>query len=321
MHLRACAAKSATNRLQCRQFLRLLMLFSFIGPATIASAQNDLPTVSGGDLRQHQAFETLPAAIKLSVDAAIEYYNKYEAQNSIRALDAIRRQMTETTPYKSLFCAWLHQWRAFNYDLLKNRDSVKTYVKHSIRANTEIWRDYEYFRVPQGVREIYQESWNETQEEFAKKRRSWRVALGPVFRVDFSNHYGIIAGLGTAVKTQAINDNTQLFENLLLYMRRQWMRKNIERLSAGLYGEFSFLIPLEKRNWKTLNKISPIKAISFGPVLGYTYQSGWELGGTVEAVRLDIGRDKTRISQTATLKDKLAFLSYANFELYIRKWF
>lgn len=309
---------------------KILMLFSPLPMLILllvglnvewALAQYELTTATGGDLRQHSAFVSLPSPVKALVDSALKYYNQMpDPPKSIAALQKIDA-LHSIYEYPRIFRAWIYQWLAFNYDLLKQADSVKTYVRLSTKTNMEIWHDYKYFRVPETVQDAFQEHWTALQERFAKQHNNFRMGFGPIIRADFTTRYGITAGLGTAVKTRAVNDSTQLFQNLLLYGRRQWMRKNIERLTAGLYGEFSLLFPLEKRTWKTLGKVSPLKAISFGPVLGYANQSSWELGGTIEAIRLDIGRNKTRISQTTTLKTNLAFLSYANFEVYFRKWF
>ncbi|MDZ7344849.1 MAG: hypothetical protein ONA90_10100, partial [candidate division KSB1 bacterium] len=59
-----------------------------------------------------------------------------------------------------------------------------------------------------------------------------------------------------------------------------------------------------------------------GPILYYTWQSGWEFGGTFEIARLFIGGGEAHsdLSNTA-LKKGSVILSHSVFEIYLRKWF
>jgi len=285
--------------------------------AELTFAQYELTTASGGDLRQHLAFENLPLPIKALVDSAIKYYNNDpDPRKSIAALQKIRA-LDGAYEYQRIFRSWIYQWLAFNYDLLKQPDSVKTYVRLSTKTNMEIWHDYKYFRVPETVQGAFQEYWTALQERFLKKRKSWRVAVGPIARAEFSNRFGIATGIGTSViRIEELTEakffqDLKLFQDLLFYVRAQRMRKNIERLTAGFYGEFSLSLKESEK---------PVKILSFGPILSYAYQSGWELGSTFEIFRFVIG-GKTRISQTVSIEDKKLAYTYANFELYIRKWF
>jgi hypothetical protein len=128
----------------------------------------------------------------------------------------------------------------------------------------------------------------------------------------------VVAGVGTPIVIfveDALNKSgAKFFDQLLLYVRIQRMRKTLERLTAAWYLEFSLVENLKEPGVKFA------KVFSGGPIMSYTWRSGWELGGSSEVARLIIGQDpKPRFSQTAFKKD--ISLSYANFELYLRRWF
>lgn len=285
-----------------------------------AQSQTNLPVTCEKALPQVEAL----------IHSAVESFEANDPAKSINTLKKIL-EMTEFDGMNGLCKAWVYQWLALSYDDLDTSkaisDSARSYIRLSLEENPEIWREHADSRLTPRLRKTYQDCWNEIETQFLKKRKSWRVAVGPITRAEFSNRFGIATGIGTTVisledtisKENSNDFKVNLFRDLLLYVRAQKMRKTLERLMAGLYGEFSLSLSKAEK---------PAKVLSFGPILGYAKQSGLEFGGTFEIARLVIGGGKTRISQTISSnngknsrdKTKLAF-SYTNFELYLRKWF
>lgn len=303
------------------KIMRILTLCITVLVFDSAWSQNNLPVPC----------EKASPRVGALIQNAIETFDDNEPVQSIRILKNIL-ETAEPGEMNGLCKAWVYQWLALSYDDLDSLETARQYLIRSLEQDPEIWREYADSRLPSRLRKNYQERWNAIETQFAKKRRSWRVAVGPIIRADLSNRYGVVTGIGTTFVslTDTINgfaktsgfaktDNNfevNLFRDLLLYVRLQWMRKTIERVTAGAYGEFSLSFPLKRDDWK-----KPDKAVSFGPSLSYAWQSGWEFGGTFEAARLVIGSGKTRISQTISNQESKLFFSYANFELYLRKWF
>jgi len=256
--------------------------------------------------------ENLPS-VKALIDSTTFYYNKFNFSKSAEFLHKILAEEKAGMYRLDDLCrAAVYQQLARCHDDSATLEIAQNYVIQSLREDPEIWREHAHPLLSERLQRIYRKCWNEMQIAFMKKRKSWRVALGPVTRVDFSNRLGVMTGIGTSVVRIEDFDSLKVFQDLLLYVRVQRMRKTIERLTAGFYGEFSLSLKEAEK---------PAKILSFGPILGYARQSGWEIGSTFEIARFVIGGGKTRISQTiATDNKKLAF-SYANFELYIRKWF
>ncbi|MDZ7407381.1 MAG: hypothetical protein ONB41_25300 [candidate division KSB1 bacterium] len=256
--------------------------------------------------------ENLPS-VRALFDSTTFHYNKFNFSKSAEFLHkALAEEKAGMYKLDKLCRAAIYQQLARCHDDSATLDLAENYVIQSLKEDPEIWREHAHPLLSERLQRIYRKCWNQMQTDFMKKRRSWRVAVGPIARVDFSNRFDIATGIGTSVvRIEELND-AKLFEDLLLYVRVQRMRKNIERLMPGYYGEFSLSLKKAKK---------PAQILSFGPILGYACQSGWEIGGTFEIARLVIGGGKTRISQTiATDNNKLAF-SYANFEVYLRKWF
>ncbi|GEM_PF-3467860 len=281
--------------------MRILIFFIIVFAVGSAQSQNNLPIPC----------EKAPPQVKALIQSAIE---TFDANQPARSIQTLRKILETTAPgtMDGLCKAWVYQWLALSYDDLDSLETARKYVIRSLEQDPEIWRVHADSRLKPGLRKTFQDCWNEIETQFLEKRKSWRVAIGPITRAEFSNRFGIAAGIGTSVvRIEELND-AKLFEDLLLYVRAQRMRKNIERLTAGFYGEFSLSLKGSEK---------PVKILSSGPILSYAYQSGWELGSTFEIARLVIGGGKTRISQTISTKDKKLAFSYANFELYIRKWF
>jgi len=281
--------------------MRILTFLVMVFGVESALSQIDVP----------DACKNTSPQIQTLIRSAIESFHANESTKSINTLKTILN-LAELEKLNGLCKAWLYQWLALSYDDLDSVETARTYVMRSLKEDLEIWREHADPSLTPRLRKTYQDSLTEIEKRFINKRKSWRVALGPVTRVDFSNRYGVMTGIGTSVVRIEDFDSLKVFQDLLLYVRVQRMRKTIERLTAGFYGEFSLSLKEAEK---------PAKILSFGPILGYARQSGWEIGSTFEIARFVIGGGKTRISQTiATDNKKLAF-SYANFELYIRKWF
>ncbi len=287
--------------------MRRLVFFIITFTAGSALSQNNLPTPC----------EKASPQVKTLIQSAIETFDANEPARSIQTLRKIL-EPAASEELDGLCKAWAYQWLALSYDDLDSLQTARQYVIRSLAQDPEIWREHADTRLPPRLRKTYQDCWNAIEKKFSEKRRNWRIAVGPIARAEFSNRFGLATGIGTSViRIEELNDvrlfqDLKLFQDLLLYVRAQRMRKNIERLTAGFYGEVSLSLKESEK---------PVQILSFGPILSYAYQSGWELGSTFEIVRFVIGGGKTRISQTISIKDNKLAYSYANFELYIRKWF
>jgi len=279
---------------------------------------------------EYLSFEKLPEATQKLIISAIDDYNNGKHQQSIETLKSLLAEKGIYKPERSLR-AWSNQWLALNYFAL-HVDSLaiaKKYVDLSLEDDVEILREHvEFRRMPQDLREIYQESWQKLQDAFNRKRQSWRLSLGIISRVDFSRRFGFfdyVVGIGTPViiKLNVPDEKSEFvsFKKLVLYTRMQWMRKNIERLTPGFYLEFSLLEEdLEKKDF-TEGTMKFKKVLSGGAVVSYTWKSGWEMGGNVELARflLDGGENDLKFSQTVFSGDLT--LTVSRFELYVRMWF
>jgi hypothetical protein len=269
----------------------------------ISSAQSQTPIPA--------ACEKASPQIQELIISVIDGFDANEPAKSIIALEKML-VIDRAEKLKGLCRAWVYQWLALCYDDLDSLEMARKYVILSLEEDPEIWREHADSRLKARLRKTYQDCWEEILERFMKKRKSWRVAVGPIIRADISNRYGMVTGIATTFVSINL-DSLEVFKDLLLFVRLQRMRKNIERLTSGFYGEFSLSLRKAEK---------PAKVLSFGPILSYAYQSGSEIGCTFEIARLVIGSGKTRISQTIFFKENksLAF-SYANFEIYLRKWF
>jgi len=258
--------------------------------------------------------ENLPS-VKALIDSTTFYYNKFNFSKSAEFLHKILAEEKEGLYRLDGLCrAAIYQQLTRCHDDSATLELAKNYVNQSLEADPEIWREHAHPLLSERLQRMYRKRWNEIVDSFMKKRKSWRVAIGPIIRADFSNRYGVVTGIGTTVVSIKNLDTLQIFrdQDLLIYLRLQRMRKTIERLTAGFYGEVSLSLRESEK---------PGKVLSFGPILSYAYQSGLEIGGTFEIARLVLG-GKARISQTISLgKENEAAFSYGNFELYLRKWF
>ncbi len=315
-----------------RQFTILLAVAVFVnfGGFELALAQQPIyPKRLSSRLIKDARFSELPQPLVALVDSAIKHYDDGDNEGRQRSVQDLRKILTmeEVKKTSSLFRAWVHEWLALSYFALDSSMMlVEQHVKQSLDENMEIWREYpDLKRLPEEVRDIYQTRWAYIESEFRKKLRSIRIAAGPISRVDFSyrmlENWDIVGGIGTPIKVEVVPDrdvtksNFSAFKQLLLFMRIQWMRKTIERLSAGVYLGFSF-----EDSSKSGIQFSTMY-VNGGPILSYTYKSGWEIGSTFEVARLVIkGAPETDLSQTALKRDPVT-LSHGIFEFYLRKWF
>jgi hypothetical protein len=297
-----------------------------LGLGSAAAQQSKyLPHLSSRLIKEAR-FAELPAPISALVDSAIKHFDDdHEPQKSAQDLQKILA-MKEFKKTRSLFRAWVYQWLALNYFALDSSLTlVEQNVNHSLKANVEISREYpDLKRLPVEVKDIYQTQWIVIEDEFRKKLRSVRVALGPISRLDFSyrmlENWDVVGGIGTPIKVEVVPEGDiakskfSAFDQLLLFTRIQWMRKTIERLSAGIYVGFNFVDSLksgEKTN----------KYFSGGPILGYTFKSGWEIGGSFEVAQLAFGSGAHSDLSITAIEKKSLLLSHGIIELYIRKWF
>ncbi len=308
---------------------RILLVGLIAASGSPASAQIELKLDK--NVRRYLSFEKLHEKTQSAILSAINNYDNGDHQQSINALMNLSTDVGSYKPRRSLR-AWSNQWLALNaFALQDSIETVRKYVKFSLNEDVEIWREYaEVKRMPYDLRDLYQEAWDELQENFNKKRKSWRIGVGTISRMDLSYRYGyyeVLIGVGAPIVVDISGkENVFKFKQLLLYTRIQRVRKSIERLSAGYYFEFSLLE--EDLSEDNLSKLLFRKAISAGPVLCYAHKSGLEIGGSFEVVRLLFKSDNPKepesddlaFSQTIKI-DKKLFLSYANFEVYIRKWF
>lgn len=297
------------------------------------------------DLARQKWFQNLPVPAQILADSALRYYDDFENQKSIQVLQSLQTMINtgELKKTSGRFRAWIYELLAANYYHLARLDSlgftlaqrelVKSYVHGSLEENIGIWPEHvdEVRVIPDEIRILYQESWDEIYENFAQKRKSWRVGVGTIMRADFGYSLGFLdvaAGIGTTLdafvdpETSEPRVPTELrFRNLLLFVRLQKMRKNLKQLTPGGYLEYSFSEDLTQSGHQTAH------ALSIGPVVGYAHPSGWEIGGSFEFARLIIGRESQEQSQQLTSQQiKLdesndLIISYGYFEFYLRKWF
>jgi hypothetical protein len=276
---------------------------------------------------RYLAFEQLPSQIQADVISAINDYDNGLEIASIATLKKILTGRPFYRPGRSLR-AWSYQWLAMNYFAKYKQDSLSVtekYVDSSLANDLEIWREFADVRIEEGLRRIYQDHWDGIFQRHEQRRKSLRFGFGTISRADYSYRYGVIdfvVGIGTPVVV-VVQDEFKLefFNQFLFYLRIQRMRKNLERLTPGIFVEFALLeeefdaveIPEGKL------KFDPV--LSAGPILSYTYKSGWEIGAEFEIIRLNLSETKgnLRFSQTA-FKENFT-LSFSNFALYLRKWF
>ncbi len=287
------------------------------------------------NVRQYLSVNEQPEFVLSLITSVVDHYDNGEYPQAITALNSILAGDGREKPNGSLR-AWTYQWLALNHSAAKDSITVvKKYVQLSLDADVEIWREYaEFARMPRDLREIYQECWNSLQEQFNKKRHSWRLGLGTISRLDYgyrTETLEVLGGLGAPIVADLASKKIK-FNQLLLYARLQRVRRSIERIFGGYYVEFSFLE--ENLNDNKLNAPQKLKftpSLSAGAALGYANKSSWELGASFEVARLlfkksdsDKKGDNSQsggidFSQTTKINDWP--LLYGNFEFYVRKWF
>jgi hypothetical protein len=306
------------NSLACgRRFFLYLVLVTCCF-STAPAQQKSRPNLPEKVL-EYIDFESLPEQTGGEVFAVVNNTDNARYERAIEALNGILSEDSLYQPGRSLL-AWCYQWLAFNYSALDSTALAEKDVALSLEKDLEIWREYADFRLGSYLRRVYQQQWDAIFQRHAQKRKSIRLGLGTISRADFGYNYGVVDvtfGIGTPVAV-VLQDEFRIdfFEQVLLYTRIQRMRKDLERLTPGIYVEFA-LLEENIRNGK-LN-FKPV--VSAGPVLGYTYKSGWEIGADFEIIRLLLSetKDEPKFSQTAF--EETFSLSFSNFEIYIRKWF
>lgn len=300
------------------QLWRVLPVVLIISGGASASAQPQKRPNLDKKVIQYLAFEKLPTPTQSLIVSAIDSFDNRKNRQSIDTLMTLLAGEGIYKPQRSLR-AWSHQWLALNYfSVLDSAARAEEYVKLSIKDDVEIWREYADSRMQPGLREIYQEYWDELQQNFDKKRHSWRLAVGTISRLDYSyrsRFLEVLAGFGAPVVVD-LQDQKFRIKQVLLYTRIQRMRRSIERITAGFYFEPSFLAEKDTTN----NKLRITGAVGVGVVIAYPYKSGWEIGGSVEGARLLFEKSvELTFSQTKEIGNST--LSYGNFEFYVRKWF
>lgn len=276
-----------------------------------------------GEITEKEWFQKLPTHMRTLADSAVCLAHDSKYEESIKILQDLLG-MRETQKVNRFFRAWLYQWMAYNFYPTDNLDTTRYFVSRSLREDFDIWPDHADSILPIEVRGLYQDRQKEILDQFIKKRRSFRVAIGTITRAEIGYSYRFINvafGVGTTFIQEIQNiledgakSETEFFRDFLLFVRVQGMRKNIKRWTAGSYLEFALLEDLKEEKFK------PSTALSAGPIISYTFQSELEVGVSFEVARLDFGRHQDKkFSRTSSQGD--VDVSYGNFELYFRKWF
>lgn len=272
-------------------------------------------------------FEQLPSQIQADMISAINDYDNGREIESIETILKILKGSTFYQPGRSLR-AWSYQWLAMDYFAKYQQDSLSVterYVDRSLSEDLEIWREFADVRIEEGLRRIYQEHWDAIFQRHEQKRKSFRFGFGTISRADYSYRYRVIdfvVGIGTPVVFVLQDDfKFEVFNQILLYTRIQRMRKNLERLTAGFYMEFALLERKLQTTDLDVRKLQFDSVISAGPILSYTYKTGWEIGTEFEIIRLNFSKSKGSLGFSQTAFKENFTLSFSNFAFYFRKWF
>lgn len=303
-----------------RSILILLIAVAAAGVPAPARAQKK-PNLDANVIA-YLDFEKLLERNQSLIVAAVDDYNNREHRRSISALQALLSGESIYQPKKPLR-AWAEQWLAINYAVLADSlAKAREHARRSLDEDVEIWREYPYRKMPQDLRDIYQEEWQALQQAFDRKHKGFRLGLGTISRMDFSYRFNlleIMVGVGAPLAVDPEEEKIRLRPQLLFYSRLQRLRRSIERLSAGYYVEVSGL----EENWRE-DGFKLQSVVSVGSVIAYPYNGGVEFGGSFEVARVFLFRDEPgelpfvqRIKST----ELKFFGTYANFEIYLRKWF
>lgn len=308
-----------------RRCWRRRLMQSVLAGAVLAGANGTVAQVEkklDKNVHQYLSFDKLSEPVQARIGAAIDHYDNGEYARAITVLHTILAGAGPDKPGSALR-AWACQWLALNYFAMKDSSAaVEKYVQHSLDADIEIWREFaEPNRMPRGLYELYRAHWEGLQQTFDKKHKAFRVGLGTISRVDFSyraRFLEIITGFGAPIVVNIENEKIAL-KQLLIYVRLQRLRRVIERLSPGFYFEFEMLEEDVSRN--NIGKLHFGEVISSGIVMAYPHKSGVEIGGSFELARLFF-KEKSDLSFNQTQPiGSTSFLTYGNFEIYLRKWF
>ncbi|MDL1877536.1 hypothetical protein FBQ85_20590 [Cytophagia bacterium CHB2] len=301
-----------------RRLLQFVLAGAVLAGADEAIAQAEKKLDK--NVRQYLSFDNLSEPVQARIGAAIDHYDNGEYVRAIAVLQTILAGTGKDKP-KSALRAWTCQWLALNYFALKDSSAaVQKYVERSLDADVEIWREYaEPTRMSRDLHELYRAHWDGLQQAFDKKHKAIRLGLGSISRLDFSyrfRFFEIMAGVGAPI---VVDNENIAFKQLLIYTRFQRLRRAIERLSPGFYFEFALLEEdLSRDNIKTLHFG---EVISAGIVMAYPHKTGMEIGGSFELARLFFKQDNNLSFNQTKRIGNTAFLSYGNFEIYLRKWF
>lgn len=298
----------------------LIVLFAVWAAGAPGHAQKN-PNLDANVI-EYLDFEKLLERNQSLIVAAVDDYNNREHRRSIAALKTLLAGENLYKPKKPLR-AWAEQWLAINFAVLPDSlTKAREHARRSLDEDVEIWREHPYRKMPQDLRDIYQEEWQALQQAFDHKHKGFRLGLGTISRMDFSYRFNlleIMVGVGAPLAVEPDIEKIRLKPQLLFYSRLQRLRRSIERLSAGYYLEISGL----EENWRDGNfKLQSV--VSVGSVIAYPYKRGLEFGGSFEVARVLLFRDNPgELPFVQQIKsNELKFVgTYANFEIYLRKWF
>lgn len=301
-----------------RRLLQSVLAGAILAGGEMAHAQTEKKLDK--NVRQYLSFDKLSGPVQARIGAAIDYYDNGEYARAATVLHTILAGARPDKPGSALR-AWVCQWLALNYFAMKDSSAaVDKYVQHSLDADVEIWREYaEPTRMPRDLQERFRAHWERLQQEFDKKHKALRLGLGSISRLDFSyrsRFLEIMAGIGAPIVVD--NENVAL-KQLLIYTRFQRLRRAIERLSPGFYFEFALLE--EDLSRDNISMLHFGEVISSGIVMAYPHKSGVEIGGSFELARIFFKSDNNLSFNQTKRVGEVAFLTYGNFEIYLRKWF
>jgi hypothetical protein len=261
----------------------------------------------------------VPMPVRALADSATGLYNAHQFKESVEALKTLMAKL-EGYEHKRLLRAWSYEWLAFNYKALGNMDTVENYVRLSLREHKKIFPEYADSRMPEDVRTTYERILWEIHQALLKRQASWGASVGTLTKLEMGYRYrsnDFFLGIGSPVVQVVQEGENPLasFNSGLLFLRMERVRRKIDKSAAGFFLDFALLA----------RKDEPLaKIIGAGPLLSFFInRSGLEAGGRTEILRIEyskgIKESKTRLGQSFSSGN--AVITYANIEIYLRKWF
>ncbi|MGH7495565.1 MAG: hypothetical protein ACREOO_24660 [bacterium] len=294
------------------------IFFALILCTNLVSAQQ---TISTKAIIEQEWFRRLPQQVRIPATSAVKLAKDSRYQESIQTFETVLA-MKEAQKANKMFRAWIHQWLAYSYSVLDSVETARKHVGFSLKADIDIWPDNLDKSMHSDVWNLYRECYAEILERLLRKRQSFRLGVGTIMRAEYSYrfapHFDIAAGVGLPVLVGVKPETGVEFkrvEQTHFYFRLQRMRKHIKRLTGGFYLEYALVHEYSEED------DDPLSVISAGPILSFCQPEGWEYGGIFSIAQLGIAAgDKISFSSIA-IKESKTVLQYANFEVYLRKWF